>query len=83
LSQQLAGFQIDEMHPGASGADYHFVFSVGRVLVVIVKGVLNAQIGIRTDEDEWSHRISLQLVSIALCFSLTCSDEPSRRARFS
>jgi hypothetical protein len=48
------------MHTGACRTGYRLVFGVGRTLVLTIEGVLNAQVGIRTDEDEWSHRVSLQ-----------------------
>jgi hypothetical protein len=43
------------MQPGTSWTGSCFVFGVGRILVFIVEAVLNAHIGIRTGENEWSH----------------------------
>ena len=49
------GLQIDEMQPSACRAGYRLVFGVGRILVLIVEGVLNVQVGIRAGENERSH----------------------------
>jgi hypothetical protein len=43
------------MQSGTSWTGSRFVFGVGRILVFIVEGVLNAHMGIRTGENEWSH----------------------------
>jgi hypothetical protein len=63
------------MYAGASRAGYRLVLGVGRILVVSVEGVLNVQVGIRTDEDEWSHRhfAAASDLGIPLCFSVICS----------
>jgi hypothetical protein len=52
LPQQLTALQINEVQAGTSGAGYRLEFSVGRILVFIVEGVLNAEVGIRTVENE-------------------------------
>jgi len=43
------------MQSSTSGTGYRFVFGVGRILIVIVEGMLNAHVGIRAGENERSY----------------------------
>ena len=43
------------MQPRSSGTRYRVVLRVGRILVVMVEGVLNLQVGIRAGENERSY----------------------------
>ena len=54
-AQQLAALQINQVEPGTGGTGYRFVLRVGRILVLIVEGMLNVEVGIRASENKRSH----------------------------
>jgi hypothetical protein len=61
------------MYAGASRAGYRLVLGIRRILVVIVEGMLNAQVGIWTGENERSHPRFAAVSVIPLCISVICS----------
>jgi len=54
-AQQLAALQINEVEPGTGGTGYRFELRVGRILILIVEGMLNVEVGIRASENKRSH----------------------------
>jgi hypothetical protein len=51
VGKWLASPSVDEMQPGASWADDHLILGVGNNLWIIIRLVLDAEIGYRANEN--------------------------------
>jgi hypothetical protein len=58
LTQQLAGFSIDEMYPGAGRTDRRLVLVFGDICIVI-QLVLDVEAGRRAPENEMAHIVEI------------------------
>jgi hypothetical protein len=63
LTQQLAGFSIDEMYPGAGGADDRLVLVFGNIWIV-AQSVLDVEPGRRTSENEMAHFVEIDGLAV-------------------